>query len=349
MAADVQTRAELHLVHGSSVERTTAGGTGHGPGVGPAPRGGLAADGVRGWGRQPLGARHLVVLFGTSDAASMTTDDHHDTAAPHVGAENGGAPFGARLVTVVTGAGTGIGRAVAESLAAQHDAALAPLDLDVLPEPGCRSAVDAVLARQGRIDLQVDNAGMLISEPFLGPCTASTAAGEALADALGFEAAPFGVDTVIVVPGASTDGKEHFAHRTRRADAEVVAQYGQLPGRANAASARLAALDAERGASPADVWSVAIALADILRQPRGMRPRRVHVDPQGKGADEIDAQVHGRPRLRLEPPRPGGPGGRHRSRGTRRTGRSAHRRCRGSRPRRRRTRQRRVLVQPAAD
>ncbi len=208
---------------------------------------------------------------------------------------------GVPQVVVVTGAGSGLGQAIAERLAlaghvvyagmrgigsrsadraaaAQrfatvHGVALLPLELDVLSDTGCRAAVDQVLSEQGRLDVVVNNAGMLMSgvaeafspeqfltildtnavswlrmaravlpvmrrqgagtlvyvssttahivEPFMATYIASKAAGEAFAESIGFEVTPFGIDTVIVVPGAFTQGTEHFAHTTGPAEPAV--------------------------------------------------------------------------------------------------------------------------------
>lgn len=258
------------------------------------------------------------------------------------------------LVAIVTGAGSGIGRAVAEELVlaghtvyagmreiesrnrksadslrdfgSQHANSLIPLELDVLSESGCRSAVDSVLARHGRIDLLVNNAGMLmtgvaegftpdeflrildtnavswlrvnravlpvmrrqrsgtlayissttahLAEPFMATYTASKAAGEALAEVFGFEVGQFGIDTVIMVPGAFTQGTEHFAHSSGPSDRAVVDQYGSLPSRMAGVPARLAEIDALHGGGPADVRAVGAALVEVLRTPPQRRPRR---------------------------------------------------------------------------
>ncbi|MGZ0232556.1 SDR family NAD(P)-dependent oxidoreductase [Streptomyces sp. SCPE 10] len=274
-----------------------------------------------------------------------------------------------RLVVIVTGAGSGIGRAVAvelaraghivyagmrdldgrnsrraealRELASAENVRLTALELDVLSEFGCRSAVDVVLGEYGRIDVVVNNAGMLmagvaegftpdqflrildtnavswlrvnravlpvmrrqgsgtlayissttahLAEPFMATYIASKAAGEFLAESMGLEVAPLGIDTVIVVPGAFTEGTEHFAHSNPPADAAVVTQYAGLPDRAAQIPERLHAIDLADDGSPAQVESVGRALVEVLEQPRSKRPRRVVVDAQRKGVEELDA------------------------------------------------------------
>ncbi|MDQ0393754.1 SDR family NAD(P)-dependent oxidoreductase [Labrys monachus] len=269
-------------------------------------------------------------------------------------------------VILVTGAGSGIGNAIATALAraghivyaslrlarpdgqkraaAIRDLAAAEkldlrvIDLDVLSEASCRAAVDQVLVEQNRIDVVVNNAGMLmtgvteafdpdqlqhifdtnatswlrvnravlpvmrrqgrgtlayvssttahIPEPFLGPYVAAKAAGEALAEVMGMEVRSFGIDTVIMVPGAFTSGTEHFAHANTPALPAVVAQYGAFPARAETLGNRLVAIDAAHDGS-LDVSAVGEALRDALAKPSGERPFRIFVDAQRKGVEDI--------------------------------------------------------------
>lgn len=95
-----------------------------------------------------------------------------------------------RKVILVTGAATGFGRLAAQTLAAaghivyasmrdmvgrnaahaadirQHATSqgwdLRPLELDVLDEASCKAAADTILREQHRIDVVVNNAGMLV-------------------------------------------------------------------------------------------------------------------------------------------------------------------------------------------
>ena len=276
--------------------------------------------------------------------------------------------MGGGKVILVTGAGSGIGRAVSQALAraghcvyasmrlavahaearadglrqlAEREGVdLCVIEMDVLSEPSCRAAVDQVLFEQGQIDVVVNNAGMLmvgmteafapeqlaqvfevnaiswlrvnraalpamrrqgrgvlvyvssttahIFEPFMGPYVASKAAGEALAEIMGFEVSRFGIESVIVVPGAFTSGTEHFAHAQPPTDAAVVAQYGDLPKVIDQLGPRLDAIDAANGGA-LDVSAVGQAVSRVLDLPHGERPARIVVDSQQKGVEELNA------------------------------------------------------------
>lgn len=272
---------------------------------------------------------------------------------------------------LVTGAGSGIGRAIALALArAGHrvfasmrnireknreraDALtqlardeglmLEALELDVLSEEGCRAAVDQIIAQQASLDVVVNNAGMLmqgvteafsveqvariidtnalswlrvnraalpvmrrqghgllmyvgsttsrIHEPFLGPYIASKVAGDALAEIMGMEVRPVGIESVILVPGAFTAGTEHFAHAQSPEYPAIERQYGELASRMAGLGERLAAIDAANGGA-LDVSAVGDAACRVLALPRGQRPSRLVIDGQRKGAEQLDAVHH---------------------------------------------------------
>jgi len=274
-------------------------------------------------------------------------------------------------VVLVTGAGSGIGRAIALSLAragyqvfasmreirqknrervdalltlaqAEH-LSLEVVELDVLSEVACQAAVNQILAKFGRIDVVVNNAGMLMTgiteaysidqvariidtnalswlrvnravlpamrrqgsgllmyvgstttrlyEPFLGPYIASKVAGDAIAEIMGMEVRPMGIETVVLVPGAFTSGTEHFANSTTPEYLAIEQQYGTLPDRVAKLGDRLNDIDAANGVA----WDVSVvgqAAVDILAMPRGQRPSRVVIDGQHKGTEAIDAVYH---------------------------------------------------------
>ena len=270
-------------------------------------------------------------------------------------------------VVVVTGAATGIGRLSAEllarsgyqvyasmrdpegqdrvhaqaieALALAHGLAIRPLALDVLREDSCRAAADLIVAQQGRIDVVVNNAGMLVLgvteafrseqvleavntnalswlrvnraflpamrrqgrgllvyvgssstqviDPFIGPYAASKAAGEVLALTMAVENSAYGIESVIVVPGAYTRGTAHFEHARHAADQAVTAQYSrinhlppELPERLNRMHGPGIRTD------PAEV---AEAIRDAIALPHGERPLRVVVDPQRRGMEALFA------------------------------------------------------------
>jgi len=145
------------------------------------------------------------------------------------------------------------------------------------------------MRRQGRgVLVYVSSTTAHIFEPFMGPYVASKAAGEALAEVMGFEVSGFGIESVIVVPGAFTSGTEHFAHAHTPANVTVVAQYGDLPRRAESMGGRLEAIDAAHGGA-LDVSAVGDAVCCALDMPHGERPARIVVDAQQKGVEELNA------------------------------------------------------------
>jgi NAD(P)-dependent dehydrogenase (short-subunit alcohol dehydrogenase family) len=271
-----------------------------------------------------------------------------------------------RKVILVTGAATGFGRLAAQTVAAaghivyasmrdmagrnashaadirQHAAAqgwdLRPLELDVLNEASCKAGADTILREQHRIDVVVNNAGMLvvgvteaftpeqllkvfdtnavswlrvnraflptmraqedglmiyvgsvtsrILSPFQGPYVASKAAGDALAETMHYENSRYGIDTVIVMPGAYTSGTNHFAGAQHAADAAVAEQYDRINDLPPQLAARLDSLN-QPGART-DAEEVAEKIRDAIAVPKGKRPFRIVVDPQHHGAAEVN-------------------------------------------------------------
>jgi NAD(P)-dependent dehydrogenase (short-subunit alcohol dehydrogenase family) len=123
--------------------------------------------------------------------------------------------------------------------------------------------------------------------PFLAPYFAAKAAMDAVAVSYASELARWGIETSILVPGAFTQGTNHFAHSGTPADERRATEYadGATRGLAQQASDGLAA------AEPADanVADVASAMVGIVNTPAGQRPFRVHVDPSDDGAAVVNA------------------------------------------------------------
>ncbi len=70
----------------------------------------------------------------------------------------------------------------------------------------------------------------VVVPPFMGPYVASKMAMDGRAQTTAYEVSQFGIETCIVMPGAFTQGTEHFPNATGPADAATTAQYGRLDG-----------------------------------------------------------------------------------------------------------------------
>ncbi|UQI46664.1 SDR family NAD(P)-dependent oxidoreductase [Streptomyces sp. HU2014] len=270
-------------------------------------------------------------------------------------------------VVLITGAGSGFGALTARTLAAaghtvyasmrdvaarnadrarslldwarENSADLRVVELDTGDEASAAAAVKTVVAEQGRLDVLVNNAGMLvigpteaftpeqvahcfdvnvighlrvnravlprmreqggglvvyvgsvtseIISPFQGPYVAAKAAEDRLAETTFYENSAFGIDCVIVQPGAYTSGTDHFAGARHPEDTERAAVYSGLRERVEALASSLDSL-ALPGART-DVEEVAERIRDVIAMEPGTRPARVVVDPQHHGAQEVNA------------------------------------------------------------
>jgi NAD(P)-dependent dehydrogenase (short-subunit alcohol dehydrogenase family) len=122
--------------------------------------------------------------------------------------------------------------------------------------------------------------------PYLAPYFAAKAAEDSLAVSYAVELSRFGIDTVIVVPGAFTSGTNHFAHAGHPDDQQTAAAYDQhYAGLMDQVSAKLADLEPDN----ADPHEVAAQIARVVDLPKGQRPFRVHIDPSDDGASTVNA------------------------------------------------------------
>jgi NAD(P)-dependent dehydrogenase (short-subunit alcohol dehydrogenase family) len=123
--------------------------------------------------------------------------------------------------------------------------------------------------------------------PYLAPYFAAKAGMEQLAISYAAELARFGIETSILVPGAFTQGTEHFAHSMNPGDADRARVYDEGP------TARLGdrILEAHEALEPADAdpGEVAAAIVRIVDAPSGRRPFRVTIDPSQDGSEIVAA------------------------------------------------------------
>ncbi|WP_149540038.1 SDR family NAD(P)-dependent oxidoreductase [Siccirubricoccus phaeus] len=158
-------------------------------------------------------------------------------------------------------------------------------DVNVLGTQRVNRAALPHLRRQGR--------GLLVwvsssssaggTPPYLAPYFGAKAAMDAIAVQYARELARWGIETSIIVPGAFTQGTNHFAHAGAPADAAVAAEYeaGPYAGFGEQVQRAFAAIVPKA----ADAGAVAEAIVQVVDAPCGQRPFRVHIDPTQDGAD----------------------------------------------------------------
>ncbi|PXX76604.1 NADP-dependent 3-hydroxy acid dehydrogenase YdfG [Pseudomonas sp. LAMO17WK12:I10] len=164
-------------------------------------------------------------------------------------------------------------------------------DINVLSTQRVNRAALPQLRKQGRgLVLWVSSSSARGgTPPYLAPYFAAKAAMDSLAVSYAGELARWGVETSIIVPGAFTQGTNHFAHSGAPADQARAAEYNQGPyaGVPEQALNGLAALEP----ADADVAEVARAIVEIVGQPFGSRPLRRHIDPSQDGAEIVNAMA----------------------------------------------------------
>ncbi|AZC99501.1 MULTISPECIES: SDR family oxidoreductase [Pseudomonas] len=177
----------------------------------------------------------------------------------------------------------------AEAFTAEQFAQL--YDINVLSTQRVNRAALPQLRKQGRgLVLWVSSSSARGgTPPYLAPYFAAKAAMDSLAVSYAGELARWGVETSIIVPGAFTQGTNHFAHSGAPADQARAAEYNQGPyaGVPEQALNGLAALEP----ADADVTEVAKAIVEIVGLPFGSRPLRRHIDPSQDGAEIVNAMA----------------------------------------------------------
>ena len=120
--------------------------------------------------------------------------------------------------------------------------------------------------------------------PFLAPYFAAKSGMDALAESYAAELIKFGIETVIIVPGAFTSGTNHFANAGGPVDEERLAEYDEEYG----------ALRESMGAALTDIFpaghdvsEVADEIVRVVELPSAERPFRVHIDPIKDGSEVV--------------------------------------------------------------
>ncbi|MFD3307016.1 SDR family oxidoreductase [Streptomyces sp. NPDC058694] len=150
-----------------------------------------------------------------------------------------------------------------------------------------RAALPHMRSRRSGTLLYVGSTIQVTTPPFLGPYVASKAALDALAVVTSYEVSQFGIETSIVMPGAITQGTNHFPGATHAGDLRVAVQYAELDPlveRTHEAHEQLFA-----PGTRADPQSVADEIERILALPVGSKPFRSVVDAAEAGVDHVMA------------------------------------------------------------
>ncbi len=167
-------------------------------------------------------------------------------------------------------------------------------DVNVLSTQRVNRAVLPVLRGQGN--------GLLVwvgssstrggHPPFLSPYFAAKAGMDTLAESYAAELIKFGIDTVIVVPGAYPSGTNHFAHAGQPADTERAGEYDDRYGELRDGMTRSLTEIFPAGHGTDEVADEIVRVVDL---PAGQRPFRVHIDPSHDGS-EVVSTVYDRTR-----------------------------------------------------
>ena len=144
-----------------------------------------------------------------------------------------------------------------------------------------RAALPHMRARRSGTLLYVGSTIPVTTPPFLGPYVASKAAMDALAIVTMYEVGQFGIETCIVMPGAFTQGTEHFPDASHASDAAVTAAYSELDPLVTRNEEATASLFPPGVAQ--NPGAVADEITRILALPIGAKPLRSVVDLTDSG------------------------------------------------------------------
>jgi len=150
-----------------------------------------------------------------------------------------------------------------------------------------RAVLPHMRERRSGTLLYVGSTIPVTTPPFLGPYVASKAALDALAVVTSYEVSQFGIETTIVMPGAITQGTNHFGGASHASDDDVAGQYAELDELVQRTGDAHESLF-EPGTT-ADPRGVADEIARIIALPVGKKPFRSVVDAAKAGVDHVMA------------------------------------------------------------
>lgn len=139
--------------------------------------------------------------------------------------------------------------------------------------------------RRAGVLMYVGSTIPVTTPPFLGPYVVSKAAMDALAVTTAYEANAFGIETVIVMPGAITEGTQHFPNASRATDQEVMAAYAGLDHLVERNERATAALLKH---PPMGAAGVAAEIVRVLDLPFGEKPFRTVIDDAHAGVEHVN-------------------------------------------------------------
>jgi NAD(P)-dependent dehydrogenase (short-subunit alcohol dehydrogenase family) len=150
-----------------------------------------------------------------------------------------------------------------------------------------RAALPYMRERGSGLLLYVGSTIPISTPPFLGPYVASKAAMDALAVVTSYEVSQFGIETVIVMPGAFTKGTEHFPNASHAGDDTVTTAYAKLdPLVARNEDATNSLFDPGDDGDPI---IVAEEITRLLGLAKGEKPFRSVVDLTHAGVERANA------------------------------------------------------------
>ncbi|MFF5078258.1 SDR family NAD(P)-dependent oxidoreductase [Actinoplanes sp. NPDC000266] len=139
--------------------------------------------------------------------------------------------------------------------------------------------------RRAGVLMYVGSTIPVTTPPFMGPYVASKAAMDALAVVTAYEANAFGIETVIVMPGAITDGTDHFPNASSAGDTEVAAAYNVLDPIVADTERATEALFTPPVKGPAGVADEIVRVLDL---PFGEKPFRTVIDDAHAGVEAVN-------------------------------------------------------------